>query len=88
VNIPRTIALDPGVLSEDETVKKFTEVLNHVVPLRFPVDKDIQANALLEAHDMLDFFLNELFIFILGEFTFVKLGTGLTNLLGLLNIVH
>jgi hypothetical protein len=84
VNIPGTIALDPGVLSEDETIKKFTEVLNHVVPLRLSVDKDIQVNALLEAYDMLNFFFDELLVFLLGEFTLVKLGTGLTNLLGLL----
>lgn len=84
MNIPGTIALDPGVLSEDETIKKFTEVLNHVVPLRLSVDKDIQVNALLEAYDMLNFFFDELLVFLLGEFTLVKLGTGLTNLLGLL----
>lgn len=84
MNIPRTVALHPGVLSEDETVKEFTEVLNHVVSFRLSVDKNIQVNTLLEAHDMLDFFFDERFILLFGELTLVKLGTGLTNFLCLL----
>ena len=62
----------------------FTEVLHHVVALRLAVDKEIQANLLLEVNNRLDLLLDELVVLLLGEFTLGELGTSLANLLGLL----
>ena len=44
VNISRTVALNPTVLGKDKSIELFTEVLNHIVPLRFTVDKEIELN--------------------------------------------
>lgn len=38
---PRTVALHPRVLREDEAVELLTEVLNHVVTLGFTVDEEV-----------------------------------------------
>jgi hypothetical protein len=83
-NLPRPVALYPSVLSEDETVQLFTKVLHHVVTLWFTVDKEIQTDLLLEADDSLDFFLDELLIFRIGDCSLIQLSTGSTDLLRLL----
>jgi len=72
------------MLSENKAVKLFTEVLDHVVTLRLSMHKQVEADSLLEADDGFDFLLDELLVLFFGEFTLSKLGTGLTDLLGLL----
>ena len=82
-DISRTVALDPTVLGEDKPIEVFTEVLNHVVPLRFTVDEEIKTNPLLEGYDVLDLLLDEVFVLLLCEFTLAQLGASSTDLLGL-----
>lgn len=74
------------MLSEDEAVEQFTEVLDHVVPLGLSVDQQIEANSLLEPDDFLDFGLDELVILFLGQFFLAELETSLSDFLGLLLI--
>lgn len=74
------------MLSEDEAVEQFTEVLDHVVPLGLSVDQQIEANSLLELDDLLDFRLDELVVLVLGQFFLAELETSLSDLLGLLLI--
>ena len=83
-HIPRSVALNPGVLSEDETVKLFTEVLNHVIALRLSVDEKVKPDFLLETNDFLNLLLDELLILFLSELALAKLETRRTDLLGLL----
>ena len=40
-DVRRAVTLDPTVPGEGESIELFTEVLNHIVPLRFTVDSDI-----------------------------------------------
>jgi hypothetical protein len=60
------------------------EVLDHVIPLWFTVNEEIESNALLEAHDGLDFLLDEFLILRLSDFPLPKLGTSTADLLCLL----
>jgi hypothetical protein len=83
-DIARTVALHPSILGEAEALEVFTEVLNHVITLRFTVDEEIKANILLEFNDALNLLLDELVVLLLGDGTFSELSTGLTDLLGLL----
>ena len=83
-DLPRAIALDPGILREDKAMQLLSEILYHVVSLRFSVNKEVQADFFLESNDGLDFFLNELFVLCFGDFTLAKLGTSLTNFFRLL----
>lgn len=87
-NSPGTIALDPSILGEDETIQLLTKVLNHVVSLRFTMDQEIKADFLLEADNSLNLLLDELFVLLRSEFAFAKLGTSKTDLLGLLKTKH
>lgn len=84
MNEPGTVALYPGVLGEDEAVKLFTEVLDHVVSLRFTVHQQVEADLLLEADNSLDLLLDEFIVLILGDLSLAELSTGLTDFLGLL----
>ena len=81
---PRSVALHPSILSEDETVELFTEVLNHVVTFGLPVDEKVEANFLLEADDSLNLLLDEVVVLLLGDLTLAQLGTSLTDLFRLL----
>lgn len=72
------------MLSEDEAVEQFTEVLDHVVSLRLAVDQQIKTDILLELDDFLDLLLDELVIFLRGEFALAEFETSLSDLLGLL----
>lgn len=83
--LPRTIALNPSVLGEDKAVELFTEVLNHVVALWLAVDKEVQANLLLESNNLLDLLLNEILILLGSELALSELETSGANLLRLLN---
>lgn len=71
-------------MGEDKAVELFTEVLNHVVTFGFTVDKEVEANALLEAHNGLNLLLDELFVLLSGELALAELSTSLTDFLGLL----
>jgi hypothetical protein len=84
---PGTVTLNPGILGEDKALELFTEVLNHVITLGFTVNEEVETNLLLEANDSLNLLLDELLVLGLSDFALAKLGTGLTNLLGLLNHV-
>jgi len=70
-DISRAVTLNPTVLSEDESVEMFTEVLNHVVPLRFTVDEEIKTDPLLEGDNVLDLLLDEALVLLLGHLTLV-----------------
>ena len=61
----------------------FTEVLNHVVPLRFTVDKEIQTDPLLEGNNAFNLLFDEVLVFLLGDLTLAQFGTSGTDLLGL-----
>jgi hypothetical protein len=82
--LPRTVTLDPSILSEDKSNELFTKVLNHVVSLRFTMDKEIEADFLLESNDAFDFLRDELVVFLLCDFTLCEFRTGLSDFLGLL----
>ena len=82
-DISRAVTLNPGILGEDKSIEMFTEVLNHVVPLRFTVNEEIKTDPLLEGDDIFDLLLDEALVFLLGNFTLVQLGAGGTDLLGL-----
>lgn len=84
-DVARAVALDPTILGEDEALQAFTEVLHHVVTLGLAVNEDVEANLLLESDDVLDLLLDELVVLLLGNLLLVELGTGGTDLLGLLN---
>lgn len=72
------------MLSEDETIEAFTEVLNHVVTLRLSVDQEVKTNLLLEVNDGLNLLLDELLVLLLRDLLLSELGTSLTDLLSLL----
>lgn len=76
----RAIRLDPGVSGEDETVQLLTEVLNHVVSLGFTVDKDIEANLLLDLDVVLNFLVDEGLVVLGGDGSLGELCTGSANL--------
>ena len=61
----------------------FTEVLNHVVPLRFTVDKEIQTDPLLEGNNAFNLLFDEVLVFLLGDLTLAQFGTSGADLLGL-----
>ena len=71
-------------MSKNETFELFTEVLYHVVALRLAVDKEIQADLLLEADNLFDLLLDELLVLLGGKLAFTKLKTSRANLLRLL----
>ena len=80
--------MNPAVLGEDEAVEAFTEVLYHVVTFRLAVDENVETNLLLERDNVLDFLLDEFVVLLLSDLLLVKLSTGGTNLLGLLQDRH
>ena len=75
--------MHPRVLGEDKALELLAKVLNHVVALGLTVDKEVEADALLEADDALDLLLDEGLVLSLGDLLLVQLGAGLTDLLGL-----
>lgn len=85
--LPRTVALNPSILGEDETLELLSEVLNHVIALRLSMYEEIQTNPLLEANNGFDLFLDELFVLRLGELALAELSTSLTNLFSLLHMI-
>lgn len=60
--LPRTIALNPSILSEDEAVQLFSKVLDHVISLRFTVNEEVETDLLLETNDDFNLFLDEIFV--------------------------
>jgi len=87
VALPGTVALNPSILGEDETVELLSEVLNHVIAFGLSVYKEVQTNLLLEADDSFDLFLDEVFVLSLGDLAFAQLCTSLTNFCGLLQTI-
>lgn len=65
-------------------MKEFAEVLNHVITLGLSVNKEVEADPLLEADNSLDLFLNELFVLFLGDLVLIKFRTSLANFFSLL----
>lgn len=61
-NLPRPITLNPAILSENETMELFAEVLDHVVAFGFAMDQQIDTDFLLEPNDSFDFLRDELFV--------------------------
>ena len=82
-NVAGAVGLHPAVLGEDEALELLAEVLHHVVTLGLAVHKQVEADALLEADDVLDLLLDELLVLRLGDLLLVELRTGGTNLGGL-----
>ena len=82
-NVSGAVRLDPTVGSESETLESLTEVLNHIVSLGLTVNKDIEANLLLELDDLLDLLLNELLVLFSSDLTLGELVSVDTDLLGL-----
>ena len=82
-DITRAVALDPTVLGEDESIELFAKVLNHIVPLRFTVDEEIETDFLLEGNDGLDLLFDEGLVIFFGDLALAQLSTSATNLLGL-----
>lgn len=62
----RAVALNPGVGGEDIASQSLAEVLDHIVTLRFSVDKYIEVELLLDLNDVLDLLLDE-FLVLLGR---------------------
>jgi hypothetical protein len=82
--LPRTVALYPSVLSENEAVQLLSKVLDHVIAFSLSVYEQVETNALLETHNMFNFFLDELFILLWSDFFFGQLRTSEANLFCLL----
>ena len=76
--------MNPSILGKDKAVEVFTEVLHHVVTLRFAMDEEVKTDALLEADDTLDLLLEEVLILLLRDLTLGELGTSRPDFLGLL----
>jgi hypothetical protein len=81
---PGAVTLNPARLSEYESMQLLAEVLDHVIPLWFTVNEEIESNALLEAYDNLYFLLDEFLILRLGDFPLPKLSTSTADLFCLL----
>lgn len=58
--------------------------MDHVVTLRLAVDEEVETDFLLELDDEVNFLLDEVVVFGLLKQTLAELGTGSTNLGGLL----
>lgn len=82
-DVTRAVRLDPTELSENETVELLAKVLDHVVTLGLTVDKEVEANLVLELARVLDLVLHRSLVLFLGDLALGKLGTGKTDLLGL-----
>ena len=87
IALPRTVALDPSILGEDEALKLFSKVLNHVIALRLSMYQEVQTNLLLEANDDFDLFLDEIFVLRLRNLALAELSTSLTNFFCLLQMI-
>ena len=74
-SLPRAITLYPCILGEYKSMELFTEVLYHVVTFWFTVHKQVQADFLLETDNLLNFFLDEVIILFLCEFTLPEFET-------------
>lgn len=61
-----------------------SEILNHVISFRLSVYEQVETDALLETHNLFNFFLDELFVLFRSDFFFGQLCTSETNLFGLL----
>jgi len=85
--LPRTVALNPSILGENETLELLSEVLNHVIALRLSMYEEIQTNLLLEANDGFDLFLDESLVLLLGDLALTELSTSLTNFFSLLHMI-
>lgn len=83
-DVTRTVALHPGVLGEDEALKLLSEVLHHVVAFGLTVHEQVEADALLEADNALNLFLDELVVLLRCDLLLVELSASSTNFLGLL----
>lgn len=82
---PGAVALNPGILGEDEAMEELTEVLNHVIAFGLTMHQEVEANLLLEADNSLDLLLDKILVLLLSDLALTELGTGLPNLLGLLD---
>lgn len=58
---------------ENVAGEPLTEVLNHVVTLRLAVDQDVEAKFLLDLDNFADLLLDELLVFLRGDFTLGEL---------------
>ena len=50
--------------------------------------QEVKANILLELDDQINFFLDEIVVFLLSDLAFGELRTSCTNLFGLLSNIH
>ena len=82
-DVSRAVALDPTVLGEGKSIELFAKVLNHIVPLRFTVDEEIEADSLLEGNDGLNLLFDKLLVLFFGDLVLAQLSTSATDLLGL-----
>ena len=82
-DISRAVALNPAVLGEDKAIELFTKVLDHVVPLRFTVHKEIETDSFLEGNNVLNLFFDETLVLFFSDLALAQLGTSATDLLGL-----
>lgn len=79
----RSVTLHPGVGGEDVTGETLTEVLHHVVTLRFTVDEDIEVKLFLDFDNLGNLLLDELLVLLSGDLTLGELVTLDTDLFGL-----
>lgn len=61
-----------------------SEVLDHIIAFRLSMYEQVETDALLETHNKVDFFLDELFVLFCSDFFLGQLRTSLANLLSLL----
>ena len=85
--LPRTVALNPSILGEDEALELFSEVLNHVIALRLSMYEEIQTNLLLEANNTFDLFLDEFLVLCLVDLALAEFSTSLTDFFSLLVMI-
>ena len=82
-DISRAVALNPTVLGKGKSIELFAKVLNHVIPLRFTVDEEIETDSLLKGDDVGNLLFDKILVLFFGDLLLVKLGTGGADLLGL-----
>ncbi len=78
-----SIALHPSVFSKQKTFELFSEILHHVITLKFAVHQYINAQLLLPADGLYGGLLNGFFILLDGELPALEFSTQLTDIVRL-----
>ena len=83
LDVAGTIALDPAIFSEGESLELLAEVLDHVVPLKLAVDQHIETDVLLKAHAGECLGFKKPLVIRMGEFSLLPFGAGRAHAVGL-----